>query len=140
MIRRSARSRPRTRGQSLVEFAIVIPVFLLILFAIFDFGVLLYSRMTVINAAREAARAATLLATPSYTPGQIQSVASARASAAAGGLPVTTTATCGACDPGDFVTVTVTYDHSMFFPLLFGNTIPMSSTVQMVLEETGVGS
>lgn len=134
------RSRRGRRGQSLVEFALVIPVFLLILFAIFDFGALLYSRMTVINAAREAARAATLLATPTYTEGQIQSVASSRADGAAGGLPVTTTATCGACDPGDFVTVTVAYDHAMIFPLLFGSTIQMSSTVQMVLEETGTGS
>jgi Flp pilus assembly protein TadG len=134
--RPTARARGR-RGQSIVEFALVLPIFLLILCAILDFGVILYSRMTVINAAREGARAATLMA------GEPQSVIAARArdraSAAAGGLTVTTTATCGACKPGDFITVTVGYEHHAFFPLLFGSTIPMSSTVQMVLEETGTG-
>ncbi len=142
--RRATTSRPRAgarrhrRGQSLVEFAVVLPVFLLILSGILDFGVLLYSRMTVINSAREGARAATLMAgEPSSV---IQARAADRASAAAGGLNVTTNTTCGACRPGDFVTVTVSYDHHAFFPLLFGSTIPMSSTVQMVLEETGTGS
>jgi Flp pilus assembly protein TadG len=134
--------RPNARrgrvGQSIVEFALVLPIFLLILCAILDFGVLLYSRMTVINAAREGARAATLMAGES--PGVIQARAGDRASAAAGGLNVTTSTTCGACKPGDFVIVTVSYDHHAFFPLLFGNSIPMSSTVEMVLEETGTGS
>ena len=34
--------RKRQRGQSLVEFAIVIPVFLIILMAVFDFGMAIY--------------------------------------------------------------------------------------------------
>ncbi|MGZ5408336.1 MAG: TadE/TadG family type IV pilus assembly protein, partial [Aeromicrobium sp.] len=46
----------RREGQSLVEFAVVLPVFLLILAGIIDFGLGLYSQMTVINAAREGAR------------------------------------------------------------------------------------
>ncbi len=93
--------------------------------------------MTVINAAREGARAVTLMA--GEPPGVIADRAGDRASAAAGGLNVATVTTCGACNPGDFVTVTVQFDHHVFFPLLFGNSIPMSSTVQMVLEETGTG-
>jgi Flp pilus assembly protein TadG len=140
--KRASTRRPNTRrgllGQSIVEFALVLPIFLLILCAILDFGVLLYSRMTVINAAREGARAATLMA--GEPPSVIRARAADRASAAAGGLSVTTNTTCGACKPGDFVTVTVSYDHHAFFPLLFGNSIPMSSTVEMVLEETGTGS
>jgi Flp pilus assembly protein TadG len=132
----SARHRGRV-GQAIVEFALVLPIFLLILCAILDFGVVLYSRMTVINAAREAARAVTLMA--GEPPSAIQASARDRASAAAGGLAVDTVASCGACAPGQFVTVTVHYDHHAFFPLLFGNTISMSSTVEMVLEETGTG-
>ena len=134
--RSTARHRGRV-GQAIVEFALVLPIFLLILCAILDFGVLLYSRMTVINAAREGARAATLMAGEPRSA--IQARAGDRATAAAGGLDVATVTTCGACKSGDFVTVTVTYDHHAFFPLLFGTTIPMSSTVQMVLEETGTG-
>jgi Flp pilus assembly protein TadG len=128
----------RREGQSLVEFAVVLPIFLLILCAILDFGVLLYSQMTVINAAREGARAATLMAGESQSA--IQARAGDRASAAAGGLDIHTTAACGSCRAGNFVTVTVEYDHHLFFPLLFGTSIPTSSTVQMMLEETGTGS
>ena len=127
----------RRNGQAIVEFALVLPIFLLILCAILDFGVILYSRMTVINAAREGARAVTLMAGEGQ--GAIRATAADRATAAAGGLGVDTVTSCGACTAGDFVTVTVSYDHHAFFPLLFGNTIPMSSTIQMVLEETGTG-
>jgi hypothetical protein len=62
----------RREGQSIVEFAIVLPIFMLILCAILDFGVVLYSQMTVINAAREGARAATLMA---GNPGDIDATA-----------------------------------------------------------------
>ncbi len=122
----------------MVEFALVLPVFLLVLCGILDFGFVLYSRMTVINAAREGARAATLMAGESV--GAIQGRAQAEADAASGGMPVTTTVTCeNSCKAGASVTVTVTHNHRMFFPLLFGSTVPMSSTVQMVMEETGTG-
>jgi Flp pilus assembly protein TadG len=134
--RPAARARPRA-GQAIVEFALVLPIFLLILCAILDFGVLLYSRMTVINSAREGARAVTLMAGEGQPA--IRAAADNRAKAAAGGLNVDTVTTCGTCQSGAFVTVTVSYDHHAFFPLLFGNTIPISSTVQMVLEETGTG-
>ena len=53
---RPRRRSQRSRGQSLVEFAVVLPVFLLILAGVIDFGLGLYSQMTVINAAREGAR------------------------------------------------------------------------------------
>ena len=36
--------------------------------------------------------------------------------------------------PGDAVKVTVNYGYRTFFPLFFGSTVNMSSTVQMVLE------
>ena len=44
-------------GQSLVEFAFVVPILLLLILAIIDFGVLFYSQMAVSNAAWEGARA-----------------------------------------------------------------------------------
>jgi TadE-like protein len=50
------RSRRSTRGQSLVEFAIILPVFLLIVFGILDFGRVVWANSAVTNATREAAR------------------------------------------------------------------------------------
>lgn len=113
-----------------------------------DFGFLLYSRMTVINAAREGARVAMTMA---VDQNKIEGAVSDRVGAAAAGLGVSVSACrvpkgsndCSAFltvtppatpPPGDSVRVTVSYQYRLFFPLLFGTTIPMSSTVQMVLE------
>ena len=46
------------RGQALVEFALVIPIFLLLLVAIFDLGRAVFAYNTLTNAAREGARLA----------------------------------------------------------------------------------
>jgi len=46
------------RGQALVEFALVIPIFLLILIAIFDLGRGVFAYNSITNAAREGARLA----------------------------------------------------------------------------------
>ena len=48
----------RGRGQALVEFALVIPIFLLLLVAIFDLGRAVFAYNTLTNAAREGARMA----------------------------------------------------------------------------------
>lgn len=60
--RRSRRgSRPsRSSGQSLVEFALVLPIFLLMIFGIIDLGRFVYMNSTVSQAAREATRVASV--------------------------------------------------------------------------------
>jgi Flp pilus assembly protein TadG len=50
------RKSNRSRGQALAEFAIVAPVFFLILFAVIDFGRYVYYTQILNNAAREGAR------------------------------------------------------------------------------------
>lgn len=44
------------RGQGLVEFALVIPVFLVMMFGVLDFGRVIWARNSLENAAREGAR------------------------------------------------------------------------------------
>jgi Flp pilus assembly protein TadG len=51
------RGAPR-RGQALVEFALVLPIFILLLVAIFDLGRAVFAYNTLTNAAREGARMA----------------------------------------------------------------------------------
>jgi Flp pilus assembly protein TadG len=48
----------RGPGQALVEFALIIPIFLLLLVAIFDLGRAVFAFNTLTNAAREGARIA----------------------------------------------------------------------------------
>ncbi len=53
---RTGRLAERDRGQAMVEFALVIPIFLLMLFAVIDFGRYVYTANGLNEAAREAAR------------------------------------------------------------------------------------
>lgn len=55
-IRHSGGPRRRTRGQALVEFALVLPLFLLIVFGAIDVGRFVYGHSTLSQAAREGAR------------------------------------------------------------------------------------
>jgi Flp pilus assembly protein TadG len=67
--RRSSPWSRRSRGQSIVELAIIAPVVLLLLAAALDLGRLFYSQITIANAAREGALAAAQDPTK-YEPGQ----------------------------------------------------------------------
>jgi Flp pilus assembly protein TadG len=51
------RSQRRERGQSLIEFALVVPLFLLLMLGLIDFSRLLFTYISVANGAREMARA-----------------------------------------------------------------------------------
>ncbi|WP_419955714.1 TadE/TadG family type IV pilus assembly protein [Neobacillus niacini] len=47
-------------GQSLVEFALVLPLLVVLLFGIIDFGRIFHAYLTIDHAGREAARAASI--------------------------------------------------------------------------------
>jgi Flp pilus assembly protein TadG len=68
LLRLPARVRSEA-GAELVEFALVLPVLLLVFGGIIDFGMLLQRQQVVTNAAREGARLAVL---PGYTTSDIQ--------------------------------------------------------------------
>ena len=57
MIRQLAQTLKPNRGQSIVEFALIIPIFLLLAFGILEGGRVMYSKLLVTEAAREGARA-----------------------------------------------------------------------------------
>ncbi len=57
----------RSSGQGLVEFSIVIPVFLVLLLAMLEFGLAFSDRLTIGNATREGARIGSALVTGSDT-------------------------------------------------------------------------
>ncbi|HEX8940083.1 MAG TPA: TadE family protein [Candidatus Limnocylindrales bacterium] len=53
-----ARSRRRPPGQSLVEFALIVPIFLILVFGVIDAGRFVYMNSVLSQAAREGARLA----------------------------------------------------------------------------------
>ncbi|MBR8346349.1 TadE/TadG family type IV pilus assembly protein [Burkholderia ambifaria] len=62
------------RGVAVVEFALVLPLLLLILFGIIEFGLLMFDQAVITNASREGARAGIVLKTPKASVSDIQSV------------------------------------------------------------------
>ncbi len=59
----------RSRGQSLVEFSLIVPVFLLILFGMMEYGFIFTHDLTLEYATREGARAGSALANGGGTLG-----------------------------------------------------------------------
>jgi Flp pilus assembly protein TadG len=163
---KALRYRRGERGAALVEFALVLPLLLVVIAGIVDFGFLFQRYEVVTNAAREGARLASL---PSYN-GQTalirthvrnyvqQGLALSTAgingtvpNSAAGVNIVNTTLSyvvSGTTYQVPAVTVTVTYNHSFILlgPMLgliggnWGNTISIVGTSQMRLETAGTGS
>lgn len=97
------------RGAAAVEFALVLPLLLLIVFGIVDFGRAYNARITLSHAAREAVRVWALGGTADET--------TAAAQAAATGLSGVT-ATTTACTFGSPTTVTVTATFTFSAPLI----------------------
>jgi Flp pilus assembly protein TadG len=58
------------RGAVAAEFALLLPVLLIILFGIIEFGMIMYGREIVTNAAREGARAGIVQGPPNRTGGE----------------------------------------------------------------------
>lgn len=64
LARRISRAATRSRGQALVELALVLPILLLLATAVVGVGRVIQAQMGVSGAAREAARTAVLADTP----------------------------------------------------------------------------
>jgi len=123
------------RGQSLVEFALILPLFLVIVFGIVDFGMAFHSYITVTNAAREGARLGVVQATEAQITDKVYAASDLNDEDT--NMTITVTNAQGA--PGSSVVVDVDYEYELITPLggLLGwldKSIKMSSTADMRLE------
>ncbi len=137
------RKKDGEKGQALAEFALLIPIFMLLLFAIVDFGMGFYSWITVTNAAREGARLGAVLATEQQIQDRVYQTSDLPNEAANMTVTVTNAADTGG-QPGESVVVTVDYNYDLITPLAgiaqmlggsaLGPTLTLSSTAEMRLE------
>lgn len=107
-----ARARRDDRGAAAVEFAIVLPLLVLFVFGMIDFGRLFFTQITVTQAAREGSRLAAL---------NLPDVQSRTAAAATGVSPTTVTVvhSCpSGSDQSTDAVVTVTYTFTFTTPLI----------------------
>lgn len=108
------RARNTELGQSLVEFSLVLPFLLLLLFAIVDFGRAFYTWNTLSNASREGARVAAVQGSTS----QINSaVTSAMGGLTTSSPTLTRTYTNVQAAKGSTVTVQLSYQFTFVTPV-----------------------
>jgi Flp pilus assembly protein TadG len=123
------------RGAAAVEFALLLPLLLLIVFGIIDFGRAINAQITITQAAREGARAMAL-GQPDWQT---------RTQAAAIGLnlplgdvtdPAGTCPATGGAAAGDDAKVQVTYSFSFVTPIsiIFGSTKTLTAEGVMPCE------
>ncbi|MCH7577127.1 MAG: pilus assembly protein [Chloroflexi bacterium] len=127
------------KGQALVEFALLVPIFLILLFAIVDFGMGFYSWITVTNSAREGARIGAVLANDQQIRDRVFDSAGLPNEGTNMEVIITNSAEQGGL-PGQSVVVQVDYDYNLITPLanllggIIGPTLTLSSTAEMRLE------
>lgn len=111
--------KPNEHGMVAAEFALLLPVLLIILFGIIEFGMIMYSREVVTNASREGARAGIIQRIPSVTAGEIITVATNYLRATGISMAeVTITVPASGGVTGTPVTVTAVYRYPWLIPYI----------------------
>jgi Flp pilus assembly protein TadG len=135
--------RARTRhglfaGQGLVEFALTLPLLILLMVGILDLGRIYFAYMSIVNASREGAR--TAAAYPNEPPaGSCTSRIIARAQGEVDANIVQLSPSNISCywsarNQGDPVKVTVTYNFQLILGIVLGGgMIPLQSSAEMVI-------
>ncbi|NJC87348.1 MAG: pilus assembly protein [Desulfuromonas sp.] len=134
------------KGAAVVEFAIVLPLLLLLIFGIIEFSILLFDKALLTNASREGARVGIVFAAPRVPDATIQAVVNSYCannliSFGNDTLPPATISRSGN-NAGDTLTVTVNYNfHFLVFSNLirlfggtYGDGVPLRAVTVMRLE------
>lgn len=136
------RRRMTSRGQAMVEFALVLPLFLLVIFAVLDLGRAIYDYSTITNAAREAARFGIIAPSPTASvQAKVQQFAGplgiATADITVSCLTADGTNLCANAQAGDEITVAVTYPYTPLVQAITtftGPTLTLATSATMVVQ------
>ena len=128
----------RERGAAAVEFALVSPVLLLVIFGLVDVGMMFYTKASLAAGAREAVR--TLMYTPTSTASQLAAQISSVTQVQVSASQVAYSPCPAATDPNiatKRATVTVTYPYRYLTPLdsfvrMFGGQLTPTVTIREV--------
>mgnify|MGYP001053484331 CR=1 FL=1 len=146
-MRQNVRGR-RFRGQNMVEFALISPIFFFMFFAVLEGGWLLYNQNEITNAARDGTRYAAVHGTESQDLSDAADIAAYTVDAAdvkaaivkrlsisnPDNIQVTIDKPDGDMAPGHHVKVSVTYRYTPLIGYVLGNkTINLSSSSTSVV-------
>ena len=133
--------RRRTYGQSLAEFALIAPVFLMMVLGVVDLGRVFYSYEALANATREGARYCALHAHDTYAK-NVSSDTRTRVTDELGGSVSNLSVASPACDTsvvtGEPVTVTASTTFTPITPLISalfsGGTLTLTASATMKMQ------
>lgn len=141
MLARSS-SDSRQRGQDLVEFALVLPLLMIIVIGVLDLGRAFFASIALANVAREGARYGINLdwediCEINCNDGETSAIAAARREAENTGLDLaslTVTAECGTCssDDHDQLVVTANYDFELILNFILPDFSIQRITTMMI--------
>ena len=128
------RNLKNQKGQALVEFAIILPILLILVMGILQFGMMLNSYLTIENASREGARTGII----GSSDAEIQNlIISTSPSLDPKNLIVSITPTETNRKSGDTLIVKVTYNYNLIVPIissLFNNVVVLNGQTSMRVE------
>jgi Flp pilus assembly protein TadG len=130
------------KGVAAVEFALVLPLLVLLAFGIIEFSLALYDKAVITNASREGARAGIVFRDPAFTDGEIIDIVNQycqnRLITFGSALQPTTSVVREGASTGDDLTVQVHYQYTFlvipgFITNMTGG-IPMTAQTVMRME------
>jgi len=136
----------RRRAQTIVEFALILPVFMLLVAGVIEFGRAFFAYGQLQQAVQEGARyGAVLHKTNAEITARVQQIAPGGASdticpsSCTGTLPVCTTsptnnASVGTCARGNVVNVSASHTQTLLIPFLPFSSMNLYATASMVYE------
>lgn len=128
------KSLKNQEGQALVEFALILPILLLLVMGILQFGMMLNSYLSIENASREGARAGIIGSSDS----EIKSTVIATSPSLDPNIVIVTiTPTEANRKSGETLTVKVTYNYILNVPIIssiFNNVIELNGQTSMRVE------
>ena len=131
-IREHSHAIRRERAQGLVEFALVVPILLILAMGVVDFGWGLRAYLTVTNSAREGARLGITCATDDAIKAQVASYSNGLLKTS--NVTVITNPCKNGGKTGDPLTVKVTYDYKYITPL--GSLMSLSNKSTLTMTST----
>lgn len=122
------------KGQAMVETVLVLPVLLLILIGILDFGRIFYTRVALENSARNAARIGIITNSDAEIN---QTVLETTSDLDSSSLVISILPIESVRHSGEALTVSISYDVPIYTPLMsnvIGNPVTVSADVTMRVE------
>ncbi|RWZ58211.1 pilus assembly protein [Halobacillus fulvus] len=117
----------KEKGTALVEFALILPVFLILLFGLIDFGRIFHAYLTIDHAGREGARVASVQSEDSEITSAITNAASSLNGFGNGNITISPAGEANRSS-GSEVQVTLTYEIGFTTPFVEALASPITLT------------